>query len=104
MAVPMRGLKQIRTLSGRVDQCALPSHAYMQITCLEMERARRHVERNSATQRIADIDRRLLEIDKEKRDLLEAIESPGGKKAPRLLHLEAKTAPRRGSGGLRIRY
>ena len=104
MAVPNRGLKNIRTLSGRVDQCALPSHAYMQITCLEMEKARRNTERTSAAQRISEIDRRLLEIEKEKQELLEAISGHGGKKPPRLGRLEVKASPARRSGGFRIRY
>ncbi len=103
MAVPSRGLKNIRTLSGRVDQRALPSHAYMQITCLEMEKARRNAERASAAQRIHEIDRRLQEIEQEKRDLLEVIEGGGGK-PPRSTRLEVKTPPRRRAGGFRIRY
>jgi len=39
MAVPTKGLTNIRTLSGRVDQVSLPYRSYMQITCLEMEKA-----------------------------------------------------------------
>ena len=49
----------IRTLSGRVDQLSLPYRSYMQITCLEMEKARRDMEHKSASQRIALIDARL---------------------------------------------
>lgn len=104
MAVPSRGLKNIRTLSGRVDQCALPSHAYMQITCLEMEKARRNTERASAAQRIGDIDRRLGEIEIEKQELLDSINGPGGKKPTRPGRLEIKPSPARRSAGFRIRY
>ena len=56
MAIPAKGLNQLRTLSGRVDQLSLPYRSYMQITCLEMERARRNMERKSASQRVALID------------------------------------------------
>lgn len=104
MAVPSRGLKNLRTLSGRVDQCALPSHAYMQITCLEMEKARRHAERASAARRISEIDRRLGEIEKEKQELLDVIHGSGGPKPPRLTRLEQKAAPVRRAAGFRIRY
>ena len=41
MAIPTKGINNIRTLSGRVDQLSLPYRSYMQITCLEMEKARR---------------------------------------------------------------
>ena len=58
MAIPAKGLNQLRTLSGRVDQLSLPYRSYMQITCLEMERARRNMERKSASQRVALIDAR----------------------------------------------
>jgi hypothetical protein len=59
MAIPNKGLNQIRTLFGRVDQFSLPYRSYMQITCLEMERARRNSERKSASQRVALIDARI---------------------------------------------
>lgn len=104
MAVPSRGLKNIRTLSGRVDQCAMPSHAYMQVTCLEMEKARRNAERASATQRIGDIDRRLREIETEKQELLETINGNGARKPARPGRLEFKASPARRTGGFRIRY
>ena len=104
MAVPSRGLKNIRTLSGRVDQRALPSHAYMQITCLEMEKARRNAERTSAAQRISDIDRRLQEIEKEKQELLELIQGTAGNQPPRLARLKLKSPLPRRTGGFRLRY
>ena len=104
MAIPARGLNQIRTLSGRADQLSLPYRSYMQISCLEMERARRNTERKAAGQRIALIDVRIEEIDKAKQELLQAA-AAGGQGAPaRLPGLEVKPTPRRSMGGFKIRY
>jgi hypothetical protein len=105
MAIPTKGLTNIRTLSGRVDQISLPYRGYMQITCLEMEKARRDMERKSASRRIALIDARLDEIDKAKHELLQAVAASGQGRMPgRLPGLELKPAPRRSAGGFKIRY
>ncbi len=105
MAIPSKGLNQIRTLSGRVDQLSLPYRSYMQITCLEMERARRNMERKSASQRVALIDARVAEIDRAKTELLQAV-AADGQSMPntRLPSLEVKPAIRRSTGGFKIRY
>jgi hypothetical protein len=104
MAIPTKGLTSIRTLSGRVDQVSLPYRSYMQITCLEMEKARRDMERKSASQRIATIDARLDEIEKAKQDLLQAVATRGQGMPGRLPGLDLKPAPRRSAGGFKIRY
>ncbi len=100
MSIPARGVKNVRTLSGRVDQLALPYRSYMQVTCLEMEKARRNAERRSASRHMAEIDARLEEIEKEKSALLTGIgrapKQPAGK--------EGRPGPPRGAGGFRIRY
>jgi hypothetical protein len=44
--------------------------AYMKISCLEMEKARRARERQSAQRRIDSIDARVAELDAEKDTLL----------------------------------
>jgi hypothetical protein len=103
MAVSSRGLKNIRTLSGRVDPRALSYRAYMRITCLEMEKVRRGAERRSAAQRIGEIDARLREIEKEKQDLLGAVHA-GPKASSRLPGIEVKPTPYRRAAGFRIRY
>jgi hypothetical protein len=105
MAIPSRGFNQIRTLSGRTDQLSLPYRSYMQISCLEMERARRNKERKAAGQRIALIDARIEEIDKAKQELLQAA-AANGQGAPSRLPggLEVKPLPRRSMGGFKIRY
>ena len=88
MAIPAKGLNQLRTLSGRVDQLSLPYRSYMQITCLEMERARRNMERKSASQRVASIDARIQEIEKSKLELLQAVDGSGRSTVARLPGLE----------------
>ena len=105
MAIPGKGLNQISTLSGRTDQLSVPYRSYMQISCLEMERARRNTERKAAGQRIALIDVRIEEIDKAKQELLQAA-AAGGQGAPARLPggLEVKPVPRRSMGGFKIRY
>jgi hypothetical protein len=104
MAIPAKGLNQLRTLSGRVDQLSLPYRSYMQITCLEMERARRNMERKSASQRVALIDTRIQEIEKAKLELLQAVDGSGRSTVARLSGLELKATPRCNTGGFKIRY
>ena len=104
MAVPKRGLTNIRTLSGRVDQVTLPYRAYMQITCLEMEKSRRDKERAAASKRVQDIDARLGEIAKEQQILFRAVADPKKAASSRLPGLEVKPARPRSTGGFKIRY
>ena len=66
----IRSVRDIRTYSGRVDAGGVPYLAYMKIGCLEMEKARREKERNSALERIRNIDSRINDIDAEKEILL----------------------------------
>lgn len=77
MSVPRRTMRDIKTLTGRVDRIANPYMAYMQITCLEMEKARKRKERESAQHRLATLDTRLREIEIEKGQLLGALAANG---------------------------
>jgi hypothetical protein len=104
MAIPTKGVNNIRTLSGRVDQLSLPYRTYMQITCLEMEKARRGMERKSASQRVATIDARLAQIEKDKQELLQAATASGQRAPGRLPGLDVRPTPRRSAGGFKIRY
>jgi hypothetical protein len=104
MPVHGRGLKNIRTLSSRVDSAALPYRGYMQITALEMEKARRCAERASGARRIAEIDARLRELEKEKTALLAAVTAPATRPPGRMPGLELKPAVPKLTGGFRIRY
>lgn len=69
----LRGVQDIRTQAGKVDRTSEPYKAYMKITCLEMERARRSKERESAMKRVTAIDVRMAEMDREKESLLGAL-------------------------------
>lgn len=111
MAIPKRGLQNIRTLpdvpthSGMVDQTFIPHKAYMKLASLEMEKARRGKERGSATHRIEVIDQRLEEVEAEKDVLLRALDERGGCNptdgAP---NAKPKSEPRRKTGGFKLRY
>lgn len=73
MPIPLRGLRTIHTLAGKVNLVAVPHRAHLQIACLELERARRTTERTSAFRRVAELDARLREIDAEQASLLQAV-------------------------------
>jgi hypothetical protein len=67
---PSRGLADLRTLSGRSDM-QIPAHkAYLRISFLELERARRIQEMRTARDRIETMDARFREIDSEIADIL----------------------------------
>ncbi|MEW6110748.1 MAG: hypothetical protein AB1664_01345 [Thermodesulfobacteriota bacterium] len=69
----LRGLKDIRTRSGNPERVRVPYMAYMKISCLEMEKARRQKEKISAQGRIGNIDARLSEIEVEKDMVLKSL-------------------------------
>jgi len=104
MAITSRGLKNIRTLSRRVDQRAQSHRTYMQITCLEMEKARRGAERRAATTRVAEIDARIQEIEEEKQTLLRLLDGPCPATAVPRGAVEAKPQPRKRGSEFRVRY
>ena len=76
----LKGLQDIRTLSGNVDMVFEPYRAYMKISCLEMEKARRGNERKSALHRLKNIDARFKEISEEKKALLRSLGDIANKK------------------------
>lgn len=102
----LRGLKDIRTRSGRVDRVGVPYMAYMKISCLEMERARRETEKSSAQIRISNLDQRLAEIEVEKDATLKGLgerKSGVDHKRSKLKGTSAK-APLQDYRGFKIRY
>lgn len=80
----IRSLQDIRTLEGWTDLANQPYRAFMKITCLEMEKARREKERESALLRVKNIDERLREIEIEKAGLMKVlgIAGEGGTRGP----------------------
>ena len=101
----IRGLRDIRTLSGSVNQVFQPYKAYMKISCFEMEKLWRKKERQSASKRMRDIDTRLQEIEAEKSALLKVLDKQNSNchsdKDP---GIEFNPTPRRSTGGFKIRY
>lgn len=104
MTMARKALRDIRTLSGRVDHLANPYMAYMQITCLEMEKARKGHERASALERVRILDGRLAEIEAEKAALLRGLAERGHAPIATGPAADGQRAPRAASGGFRIRY
>jgi len=97
MSVPRRGLQDIRTITGRVRKATLPHEAYLRISHIEMEKARKTVESEKARQMMADIAARLEEIEAEKTELLQSM----GKRSGNPL---SRTGPPRSTGGFKIKY
>jgi hypothetical protein len=73
MAIPRRGLQDIRTRTGKVGKATLPHEAYLRISHIEMEKARKLVESEKARQLMADIAARIQEIEAEKDQLLQEV-------------------------------
>jgi hypothetical protein len=100
----IRGVQDIRTLSGKIDKASIPYKEYMKISCLEMEKFRRGKERESAMHRVNTIDVRLRDIEVEKAALLQSLaEKDRGcalVKAPGISTTEQSP----GSGGLKLKY
>lgn len=102
MAIPRKTMRDVKTLSGRVDRIANSYMAYMQITCLEMEKARKGRERASAMQRIEALDARLREIDAEKNATLRALAERGH--APAGIGGAVPSSRQASGRGFRLRY
>lgn len=98
MAIPRRGLQDIRTLTGRVRKATLPHEAYLRISHIEMEKARKTLESEKARQMMADIAARLQEIEAEKNDLLQAVGERGS------VGTVVRTGPPVSRGGFKVRY
>lgn len=104
MAVLRKGLSNIRTISGRVHQTFTPYRAYMQISCLEMEKSRRLEERKNAATRIAEIDARLTDIEAEKSMLEEALNLEDAVKRPVVKRNPSTPRGERRKPGLKLQY
>ena len=90
---PSRGLNDLRTLTGRSDT-QIPAHkAYLRISFLELERARRMQEIRTARARFDTIEGRFREIDTEIADILGSLNGS----AP---HARPVEKPRKSAVGL----
>jgi len=81
MAIP-RGIQDIRTLTGKVRKATIPHEAYLRISHIEMEKARKTLESEKARQLMADIAARLAEIEAEKEALLQGLRDRGSDPPP----------------------
>ena len=98
MAIPRRGIQDIRTLTGKVRKITIPHEAYLRISHIEMEKARKTMESEKARQLMADIAARLAEIEAEKASLLQSLATGGSKVSL------GRTGPPRHTGGFKIKY
>jgi hypothetical protein len=98
MTIPRRGIQDIRTLTGKIRKITIPHEAYLRISHIEMEKARKTMESEKARQLMADIAVRLAEIEAEKVSLLQSLAQGGGTVSL------GRTGPPRHTGGFKIKY
>jgi len=72
---PSKGLQDIRTMSERSSDADNPQRKYLTLAMLELEKVRRNKEKQNASQRVENIDRRVAEIEEEQAILLAAAEA-----------------------------
>jgi len=72
---PSKGLQDIRTISERTSDADNPQRKYLTLAMLELEKARRNKEKQSARQRVENIDQRVAEIEQQQVGLLAAAEA-----------------------------
>ena len=73
MAIPKRsrkGLQSIMTHADRSIRAIRPHRAFMRVSAIELEKARRQTERIALVQRMREIDQRCRDLDSEKNQLL----------------------------------
>jgi len=102
----MKGVQDIRTLSGRVDERSIPYKAYMKLSILEMEKYRRGKEKTSALERVRHIDQRFKDIEAERQEIMTTLEAKGirRQRLPGLEEPPTMAAPRTTTGPFKIRY
>jgi hypothetical protein len=95
-------MKDIRSSSGKVDHLSHPHMAYLRISVLEMEKARRNKEKESALCRVRAIDERLREIETEKALIQQILSVKEGASPRRIESVESGNGP--ALAGFKIRY
>jgi len=99
----IKSVQNIRTHAGRANQATKPYQAYFRIGALEMEKARRATERQSAMARVNNIDLRVQEIEAEKSILMNKIAKDLEEQKQKLSE-EPNGAKKGKSGNFKIRY
>ena len=102
----IRGLQHINTLSGNVYQTVIPYKAYMKLSCLEMEKARRGKERESASHRVSEIDKRFEEIEAEKSSIFKDLEEQESvdSSSVAVSGIKSTSSPRLSRDGFKLKY
>jgi hypothetical protein len=103
-SIPRRGVQDIRTMSERISDADNPQRKYLSLAMLELERARRNKERQSANQRVINIDQRLADITAEQTDLLAAAEAELGAGVPDGQQSQAAKSNPQSECGFKISY
>ena len=102
----MRGVQDIKTLSGRADEGTIPYKAYMKLSILEMEKFRRGKEKQNALEKVRKIDQRFQDIEAARQEIMTGLEAKGirRQRLPGLEELPTTEAPRTTTGPFKIRY
>lgn len=103
----VRGVQNIRTHAGMSSEKKMPHQAYLRIACLEMEKFRRGMERDSAAARVEMIDERTKEIEAEATTLLRSLgerESDSAVAVPIAIGTESTEDAGHNSRGFRVKY
>jgi hypothetical protein len=101
----LRGVADLRTISGLGAKKLAPHAAYMKITSLELEKLRLSRVRQNAQTRIAEIDARCEDIQAEKAALLAATVAPRAAEAAQSQPIQsARGFPRGRPSKLSLRY
>jgi hypothetical protein len=102
--VPRRGVQDIRTMTERISDTDNPQRKYLALAMLELERVRRKQEKQSARQRVANIDQRLADITAEQTELLAAAEAELETSAPAEQRGQAADLDPRSGDGFKLSY
>ena len=97
----VRGVQDIKTISGRADKGSIPYKAYMKLSVLEMEKYRRGKEKTSALTRVANIDKRFQDIEREREEILKNLDIQEGQGPA---NAKTSVAPKTSTGIFKIRY
>ncbi len=107
----MKGVQDIKTISGRADDGSIPYKAYMKLSILEMEKFRRGKERKNALEKVRKIDQRFKDIEISRQEIFGAIEGkdvrrhvPAGASGSEMAAAGPEAAPRTTTGPFKIRY
>jgi hypothetical protein len=103
-SIPRRGVQDIRTMTERISDADNPQRKYLALAMLELERARRNKEKQSASQRVANIDQRLADITAEQTELLAAAEAELETSTPARRQGQAADSHSQSEGGFKLTY